>query len=49
MAEQKISKPTKKEIQAAEDLWTNFVIGSKYTIYATILVLVGLAMAFVKF
>ena len=49
MAEQKVAKPSKEEIERADQMWANFVVGSKYTIYATAAILVGLALAFVKF
>ncbi len=49
MAEQKAVEVTEQEIQHAQKMWDNFVVGSKYTIYATCIVLIALALAFVKF
>ncbi len=38
-----------KQIENANALWANFVSGGKYSIYATCIILIGLAVAFVKF
>lgn len=38
-----------KELKNAEQMWANFVTGGKYAIYGTVIILVGLALAFVKF
>ncbi len=49
MAEQNTVEPSKDDIERADKMWKNFVTGSTYTIYATIAILIGLALAFVKF
>lgn len=49
MADHQAVEVTKEQIESAQTMWDNFVVGSKYTIYATIIVLVGLALAFVEF
>ena len=38
-----------KQIENANALWANFVSGGKYSIYVTCIILIGLAVAFVKF
>ncbi len=49
MAQQEAVKVTKKQIEDAENMWNNFVIGGKYAIYATVIILVLLAIGFVDF
>lgn len=38
-----------KQIEEAKTLWRNFTIGGKYSIYATAIILILLALGFVKF
>lgn len=49
MAQQEAVKVTKKQIDDAQKMWDNFVVCGKYTILATILILVLLALGFVDF
>ena len=49
MAEHKAVEVTKEQIQEAENLWHHFTVGMKYATYATCIILVLLALAFVKF
>lgn len=49
MAQQEAVKVTKKQVEDAQQKWDNFVVGSKYTIYATALLLILLALGFVDF
>ncbi|MGH1402701.1 MAG: hypothetical protein ACRBDL_00505 [Alphaproteobacteria bacterium] len=49
MAEQKAADVTKQEVEQAQKMWDNFVVGSKFTIYATCILLIALALGFVKF
>ncbi|MGH1456637.1 MAG: hypothetical protein ACRBDI_07640 [Alphaproteobacteria bacterium] len=49
MAQQEAVKVTKKQIDDAEKMWQNFVTGGKYSIYATVIILVLLAVGFVDF
>lgn len=37
-----------KQLEQAKALWRNFTIGGKYSIYATVAILVLLGLAFVK-
>ncbi len=38
-----------QELEHAKEMWDNFAVFGKYTIYATCAILIGLALAFVKF
>lgn len=49
MAEQKAVKVTKKQVEDAQSMWNNFVLGSKISIYATAIILILLAIGFVDF
>tara|TARA_R110001592_G_scaffold3525_34_gene20236 strand:- start:8683 stop:8835 length:153 start_codon:yes stop_codon:yes gene_type:complete len=49
MAEHKAVKVDPKELQKAQDFWHNFMIGTKYATIATAIILILLALAFVKF
>ena len=49
MAEQQSVKVTPKELKNSQAMWDNFVVGSKYTIYAIVALLIFLAAAFVQF
>jgi hypothetical protein len=49
MANTEAVKVTKKQVDDAQNMWHNFVVGSKYSILATILILVLLAIGFVDF
>ncbi len=48
MADHKPVDVDPKEIERAEQMWHNFTVGSKYAIYATIFILVCLALGYVK-
>lgn len=37
-----------EELKKAKALWHNFTVGGKYTIYATVIILILLALGFVK-
>lgn len=47
MAEQKPFPPNNTQIQNAESLWENFTRISKWTVIATCVILVILALAFI--
>ena len=49
MGEHKTVEPSQEDIERAEQMWRNFTVGSTYGIYGTVIVLIGLALAFVKF
>ncbi len=49
MAEQQNVKVSPKELKNAQQMWQNFVVGSKYSIYATVIILILLAVTFVQF
>ncbi len=38
-----------EQLESAETLWRNFTIGGKYSIYATVAILIALALGFVQF
>ncbi len=38
-----------KDLEHAQNMWHNFATGGKYAVIITVLILVGLALAFVKF
>ncbi len=37
-----------KQLEQSKALWRNFTVGGKYSIYATAVILILLALAFVK-
>lgn len=47
MAGSKPVKPTPQQVQDAEGIWQSFMAASKYVIIFTVVVLIGLAAAFV--
>jgi len=49
MAQQEAVKVTKKQVDDAQSMWNNFVIGGKISIGVTIIILVLLALGFVDF
>ena len=49
MAEHKTPDVDAKQVEAAQAVWHSFVTGGKYAISFVVIVLVGLALAFVKF
>ncbi len=49
MANKETVTVTKKQIEESEKMWHNFVIGGKYAIYATAVILILLAVGFVDF
>lgn len=49
MAQQEAVKVTKKQVDDANSMWHNFVIGGKISIGVTIIILVLLALGFVDF
>lgn len=49
MAQQEAVKVTKKQVDDAQSMWHNFVIGGKISIGVTIIILVLLALGFVDF
>jgi len=49
MAAQKEVKVTKKQLEDSTKMWHNFAVASKYSIYAIVVILIGLALAYVKF
>jgi len=48
MAESQQVEVTKEQIQDANAMWKNFTIAMKYSTIVTIVILIGLALAFVK-
>ncbi len=48
MADHKPVDVDPKDVKRAEQMWHNFTVGSKYTIYAIIFILICLALGFVK-
>lgn len=49
MAAHEAVKVSKKQVDEAQSMWHNFVIGMKYSTYAIIVLLIALAATFVKF
>lgn len=49
MATPKEIKVDKKQLEDSTKMWHNFTVASKYGTYIIVLILVGLALAYVKF